>query len=101
VVGGPAVKGSQSSSDQFVRSKLYIYALHIIVSAAQQTLTSMPSNDKLTDLHKDTVDSRPKDYETPLGLTTDYGVKVSATNNWYVYRRHDLRCPSVLVVQQA
>ena len=55
----------------------------IIVSAAQQTLTSMSSIDKLTDLHKDTIDSCPKDHETPPGLTTDYGVKVSATNNWY------------------
>ena len=43
----------------------------------------MPSFDKLTDLQKDTIDSCPKDHEIPLGLTTDYGVKVSATNNWY------------------
>jgi len=44
----------------------------------------MPPIDKpeLTDLRED---SRPKDHwhsETPPGLTTDYGVKVSATNNW-------------------
>lgn len=59
-----------------------------ISSAAKQMLTSATSTAKVVDLQRDSVD--PKD-KPNKGLTTDYGIYVSDTDNWSVL----FLCPSV------
>lgn len=52
-----------------------------ISGAAKQMLSSVTDTAKVADLQRDSID--PKD-KPNKGLTTDYGIYVSDTDNWSV-----------------
>lgn len=48
-------------------------------TAVKNAFTGMASTAKVSDLQRNTID-----HKTGPGLTTDHGVKISDTDNWYI-----------------